>query len=331
MTTQPLVSVCMITYNQERFISQAIEGVVIQKTDFPVELVIGEDCSTDNTRAICMEYKEKYPDKIKLLLPEKNLGMIRNFLATLQSCTGKYIALCEGDDYWTDPLKLQKQIDFLEANPDFSICFHPVKVLKGDELVDDYITRETSDVSDIYELSKGNYMHTPSVVFRKEEKVFEDIAGLGDLPIGDYVIHLLNAQYGKIKKLPDIMAVYRADVGIWSADNGESRSIKWLDALKKLIRFFEKDDELSYNLKYQYGETAFALHIFYKNKNNAGLSKRYFIEACNNSPETVYREYAATIAMHKKELYKFQISKTYRLGAAILKPVWFMRKLIMNF
>lgn len=106
----------MITYNHEKYIIQAIEGVLMQKTSFPIKLVIGEDCSTDNTRRICIEYKEKYPEKIELLLPEKNLGMIPNFINTLKACTGKYIALCDGDDYWTDPNKLQKQVDFLEKN-----------------------------------------------------------------------------------------------------------------------------------------------------------------------------------------------------------------------
>ena len=98
----PLVSICVITYNQEKYIAQAIDGVLMQQTDFPIELIIGEDCSPDNTRKICLDYKNKYPDKIKLLLPDKNKGSMRNFIDTMQAANGKYIALCEGDDYWTD-------------------------------------------------------------------------------------------------------------------------------------------------------------------------------------------------------------------------------------
>ena len=130
----PLVSVCMITYNHEKYIVQAIEGVLMQKTDFPIELVIGEDRSTDNTRNICLEYKEKYPDQIKLLLPENNLGMLGNFITTLHACTGKYIAFCEGDDYWTDPYKLQKHVDFLEAdnNQDYSLVYTDVDIYYED-------------------------------------------------------------------------------------------------------------------------------------------------------------------------------------------------------
>jgi len=114
----PLVSIICITYNHEPYIAEAIEGVLMQKCSFPIELVIGEDCSTDNTRKICEEYANK-SELIKLLPTETNLGMMPNFIRTLQSCTGKYIAMCEGDDYWTDPLKLQKQVDFLEANAEY--------------------------------------------------------------------------------------------------------------------------------------------------------------------------------------------------------------------
>ena len=119
-----IVSVCMITYNHENFIREAIDGVLMQKTDFPIELIIGEDCSTDGTRKIVMEYARKYPDIIRPLLPDSNLGMMKNFIETMQAATGKYIALCEGDDYWTDPYKLQKQVDFLEANEEYSLCCH---------------------------------------------------------------------------------------------------------------------------------------------------------------------------------------------------------------
>ena len=126
------VSVHMITYNHERFIAQAIEGVLMQQTDFAVELVIGEDCSTDGTRAIVRRYGERYPERIRLLLQERNLGARANALATLNACRGQYIALCEGDDYWTDPTKLQKQVDFLESHPECSLCFHRVLVVYED-------------------------------------------------------------------------------------------------------------------------------------------------------------------------------------------------------
>ena len=241
MNSSPFLSVIMITYNHESYIAQAIEGVMMQQTSFPFELIIGEDYSTDNTRKICKEYKEKYPDIIKLLLPELNLGMMPNFIATIGESSGKYIALCEGDDYWTDPYKLQKQVDFLEANEDFSICFHNVKIWKDQEkiMVDDFMTKAVPEETDIYELAKENYIHTPSVVFRRKEQVLVDFIGLGKLSAGDYPLHLLTAKYGKIKKFSECMAVYRFGSGIWSNNqNIEFKFDSWLNLLDKLIFVF---------------------------------------------------------------------------------------------
>ena len=109
---KPLVSIASITYNHEKFIAQAIDSFLMQETDFDFEIIIGEDCSTDDTLKIIKEYKAKYPDIIKLITSESNVGMMTNFIRTLEACSGKYIALCEGDDYWTDTLKLQKQVNF---------------------------------------------------------------------------------------------------------------------------------------------------------------------------------------------------------------------------
>jgi glycosyltransferase involved in cell wall biosynthesis len=115
---EPLVSVHMITYNHAPYIAQAIECVLAQKTNFPFELVIGEDCSTDGTREIVFDYAKRYPDIIRVITSEKNVGMHKNSFRTTQACQGKYIAYCEGDDYWHHPEKLQKQADYLEANPE---------------------------------------------------------------------------------------------------------------------------------------------------------------------------------------------------------------------
>jgi len=110
MNTEIKVSVLMITYNHEKYIREAIDGVLMQKTDFPIELIIGEDCSTDNTREIVIEYTKKHPEIVKPQLPNENRGMQNNFMGIYNAALGKFIALCEGDDYWTDPYKLQKQV-----------------------------------------------------------------------------------------------------------------------------------------------------------------------------------------------------------------------------
>ena len=119
-----VVSVITITYNHEPFIAKTIEGVLMQQVNFPMEFIIAEDCSSDGTRAICERYWEQYPELIRLITSKSNVGAVANERRAMQTAQGKYIAFCEGDDYWTDPLKLQKQVDFLEKNPEYSVCFH---------------------------------------------------------------------------------------------------------------------------------------------------------------------------------------------------------------
>jgi glycosyltransferase involved in cell wall biosynthesis len=135
----PLLSIVTITYNHEPFIAKTIEGVLMQQVNFPIELIIAEDCSTDGTRAICQQYAEQYPALIRLITSESNVGAIANERRAMLAARGKYIAFCEGDDYWTDPLKLQKQVDFLESHLDYSVTFHRCKHynVETHEVVDD--------------------------------------------------------------------------------------------------------------------------------------------------------------------------------------------------
>lgn len=135
----PLLSIVTITYNHEPFIAKTIEGVLMQQVKFPIELIIAEDCSTDGTRAICQRYAEEYPELIRLITSDSNVGAIANERRAMLAARGKYIAFCEGDDYWTDPLKLQKQVDFLESHPDYSVTFHRCKHynVETHEVVDD--------------------------------------------------------------------------------------------------------------------------------------------------------------------------------------------------
>ncbi len=123
MMQEPLVSIVTITYNHEPYIRKCIEGVLMQKVNFLIEFIIAEDCSTDGTLAICKEYAEKYPKLIKLITSENNVGALQNEVRAINVAKGKYLAFCEGDDYWTDSLKLQKQVDFLENHQEYSVCF----------------------------------------------------------------------------------------------------------------------------------------------------------------------------------------------------------------
>lgn len=213
------VVVWMVTYNHEDFLEQAIESVMMQQTDFSYKLFIGEDFSLDSTRTICENLKSKYPDKIELFLHEKNIGSTANGIYMYEQCfksNAKYIALCEGDDYWTDSLKLQKQVDFLEANTEYVLCYHPVNILKKDgTIVNDFITSLPKDYENIETLARlGNYIHTPTVVFRNviNEFPFE----FKSTPIGDSYIYMLLAEHGKLGYLEDKMAIYRYGIGIFS-------------------------------------------------------------------------------------------------------------------
>lgn len=125
--SNPLVSICCITYNHESYLRQTLDGFLMQKTTFPVEIVLAEDCSTDGTRKICEEYAAKYPEKIHYIHRDHNVGYNENEYEAMCAAKGKYIAYCEGDDYWTDSLKLQKQVDFLESHTDYSVCWHRCK------------------------------------------------------------------------------------------------------------------------------------------------------------------------------------------------------------
>lgn len=233
----PFVSVCMITFNHEKFIAQAIESVLMQKTSFSIELVIGEDCSTDNTRAICLEYKKKYPEKIKLLIRDKNLGVMPNFIETLHACTGKYIALCEGDDYWTDPYKLQKQVDVLEKNPDIILCHHGFDILNHDGRV--HLNRnefnKRKKIRSIFDLLlEGSFPVTLSAVFRNCDILLNlNYPPFREVKTGDVLLWHLLLIKGNAFYIDEIMGVYRSHSG------GITNILNYQDSIRSKIIIIE--------------------------------------------------------------------------------------------
>ncbi|MBW8190826.1 glycosyltransferase [Neiella marina] len=239
-----LVSVLAFAYNHEKYIAEALESWLMQRCDFKFEIVIGEDCSTDSTLEIIERYQEQYPDIVRVVSDVKNVGSRENFLRTAVLCKGKYVAYCEGDDYWIDAEKLQKQVDFLEANDDYSTCFHAIMVRdeQHQKLLPDQMTKKVSSSTDIYDLAEGNYIHTPSVVFRNPFKSgFPEqlLKSLEFAVAGDYIMHMYNAQFGKIKKLPDVMAVYRVHPkGLWSSRPLLQKLKDWTKVLDNLIDNF---------------------------------------------------------------------------------------------
>lgn len=211
----PLLSVCIITYNHENFIRQAIEGVLMQKVDFEYEIIIADDYSTDNTRAIIMEYKEKNPCLFKLIFQEKNVGAAQNWFDLITTPKSKYIAYFEGDDYWIDSLKLQKQVDFLENNQDYTLCHSDVYTLMPNcEIIEKHKFKSWNYVNDIfdYKLSIFNPLaFTCTCVFRNIipcKKLSKKIVS------GDWMLFILLTLEGKAKFFKEKQAVYRLNTGV---------------------------------------------------------------------------------------------------------------------
>ncbi len=227
--TTPLVSICSITYNHAPFIRQCLDGFLMQQCNFPIEIIINDDCSTDGTTEIIREYAEKYPDKIFPIFHEENLysqgvrGMFQKFV--FPKAQGKYIAICEGDDYWTDPLKLQKQVDFLESHPDYSMCCHASTIkLHDTEWIKTYGDKEDCNLvtKDVF-LKGGEFIVTASICFRSDLlNGFSEFAE--GCPVGDYPLQIWCAMHGKIRCLKDAMSVYRqGNLGSWTKRIEENR------------------------------------------------------------------------------------------------------------
>lgn len=225
----------MITYNHEPYISQAIEGILAQETTYPVELIISEDCSTDNTRKIVLEYAKEYPDIIVVDLPDKNRGMNQNALHNFSLARGKYIALCEGDDYWTDPLKLQKQIDFLSVNPEYGMCYTDYRTvdMQGSTIYSSTHSKHIalSGSGDIFgRLLNINFIQTLTVCFRKE---IVDFDFTKDRPNVDLLLFGMIAGKSKCHFIADITGCYRINQSGAIRSNGNMISA----VLKQTSRF----------------------------------------------------------------------------------------------
>jgi glycosyltransferase involved in cell wall biosynthesis len=204
----PLVSICCVTYNHEKFIAQCLDGFVMQKTDFSFEILVHEDASTDRTAQIVKEYEAKYPHLFRCVYQTENQFLKQNTLINIlmPMARGQYIALCEGDDYWTDPLKLQTQVKYLEQNQNVSICIHNGNIEENGIIVG----KSRGDSFKVYSLKnvvKSRVLApTASYLFRNSFKFpswFTKVYG------GDSAFLFLLAQIGEIHYLPYVMCVYR--------------------------------------------------------------------------------------------------------------------------
>jgi glycosyltransferase involved in cell wall biosynthesis len=214
-----LISVLVITFNHERFIEAALNSALAQVVNADLEIVVGEDCSTDRTREILAAYRHRHPATIRLLLRDRNIGLVRNFAETLLACRGRYIALLEGDDFWTSPDKLRKQVEFLERHPQCSACFHNVEVIYDDSARSPHPFHRMPLPKTFFTLRdvlSWHFIPTPSTMLRAGL-----FSGLPDwfyaMPMGDWPLHVLNAQQGPIGYIDEVLATYRVHGGgAWS-------------------------------------------------------------------------------------------------------------------
>lgn len=238
---KPLVSVRTSAYQHGPYIKQCIESIVKQKTKFKFEFIIGEDFSTDGTREIVLEYAKKYPDIIRVITADYNVGMRANGFRCIRAMRGKYIAICEGDDYWTDAQKLQKQVDFMEKHQDYALCFHPVRVIFENGEKEDTIFPNMTKGFTVKKLLEENYIQTNSVLYKKQEYKDYPI----DIMPGDWYMHLYHAQFGKIGFINEEMSVYRRHAGgiWWTAGKGVDETwrrygIQHLKLYEKLLDMY---------------------------------------------------------------------------------------------
>ncbi|MCX2449931.1 glycosyltransferase [Pedobacter sp. PLR] len=241
-----MVSVCCLTYNHEKYIAQAVEGFVMQQTNFPIEIIIGEDCSTDRTRQILDGYASRYPDKIRLITSPSNVGANNNAVRVFKAVRGKYIAICDGDDYWTDPLKLQKQVDFLEQNEAFVMCGHYSKKISENNEIHYMNFNPTPLIYSFNDVMTENKteISTLTIVFRNSAEIKKMYTADWFLKCNapDRFIKLYTTFVsGKgIYILPETMSCYRMHPGgIWSSLKPRSLKQKELHDLHLIIKIFK--------------------------------------------------------------------------------------------
>lgn len=286
----PLVSVCMLAYNVEAFVAQAIEGILRQKVDFPVELIIGEDCSTDGTRSVCARYAQENPGRVTLLPGETNLGIAGNAARTLRQCRGKYIAICDGDDIWADPDKLAKQVAFLEEHADFGAVYTDVETISTDGRVFDdpehALLREAyADGNVFFKLLGGNFINNSTAVFRRSFLDGYSIDCDRDYYTHDYLLWLHIAAQSKIHFIDARTVLYRKHAG--GATNSAAKLVgnkqKFQFHLYSILLNFHKNNRGPINTQERMMIFQKMLSILYRKENTAkmkahvlGLLPRYF-------------------------------------------------------
>lgn len=253
----PLVSIHCITYNHEKYIGKAIEGFLMQKTEFEYEIIIGEDCSPDKTLEVVRAYERQHPDKIRVIHTGVNVGMNKNSRRVFDAATGEFVAVCEGDDYWIDPYKLQKQVDFMRKHPDCSMVFHGAEIVnvqtgaKEGELRP-YDSTGLLDDSKLF-YGGGDTVPTASIMLRRD--LFTDKPEFYlKSPVGDHAIALLTSARGRIGYINEMMSVRTLWVPeSWNTRfNGQKdveKSIRHINAMGEVLRLYNEYTKGKYDVE----------------------------------------------------------------------------------
>ena len=226
----PRASVLLLTYNHERFIAEAVAGALAQQTRSPIEIVVAEDCSTDGTRDALLAIDRAHPGRLRLLARDRNYGLQRNFASALAACRGEFVAMLDGDDVWTSPHKLQRQIDFLDAHPECAMCCHgAVELFEDGRTV---VTAPRPEIATLHDMLRDNFCYSSSAMFRKA-LVPELPEWFFSLAMEDQPAFAMAARHGFIGYLNEVMLTYRVHRGgAWSGRSPE-------DQVREEVRLYE--------------------------------------------------------------------------------------------
>jgi glucosyltransferase len=313
--SKPLVSVITIAYNQEKYIEQALKSIVEQDVTFSVELLVGDDASTDRTPAIIEEYAQKHPNLVRAFIRKKNLGADANYFNLLEKTTGKYIAVCEGDDYWTDPNKLQKQVDFMEKHSECGLLFTDLDFLNNETgridtaVYKNQIINRPKNFAE--HLITAGYIAPCTWLFRRSDAK-RLLSWNNNSADGSFVIALDFFANKKIRFLNCATAVYRVH------NNSITHSID-----KKVWREGVAKTQVKYIKKYP--ET-FLKEV--KRKTDEDGIRINYLESSVNVKESMIADKDRRLTENSRQISAIVNSKAYKIGHIITAPYRLIKNLI---
>lgn len=325
------VTVVMLTYNQTKYIDEAIKSVMHQKADFDFELLISDDCSTDDTLAHCRHWQQQYgDDRIVILSAEHNSGIQANYLRAFDACRGEYIAICEGDDYWIDRSKLQRQVDFLDSHPDYAICVHRVVNYYENDGSKSLSNGGQKAENDILDLARSNFISNVSAMWRRGlfgDSLRQILDPKKDSVTVDYAIHMLNAQYGKIHYINRAMAVYRKhNSAVWSQVGADKQYLMAMNVRRALMAHFKTVRPDVYALLQDaYVNNAVALVRYYRSNGSDDKIAAVIAEVKNLAPQLsdaeIDKKINAPMPQQALRIRAFYVLKSLRKFVSRFVPV----------